>query len=93
MVMEVVNGWKQLCSMAYVNGPRVEEIIIPVFDIPTSYDNLTLEYAWRNASKNADYPAVVPELKKLYAPQILFDCIGVYQWFAHSFPNCEIYLW
>ena len=91
--MEVVNGWNTLCDMAYRNGPRVEEIVISVFDIPKNHDHLTLEYTWKNASKNGGEPDVVPELKKLYAPHMLFECIGVYQWFSHSFPNCEIYLW
>ena len=79
--------------MAYANGPPVEKVIVPIFEIPNDYEHLTLESVWEIVSKNSGDPKVVPELKEVHAPHVLFECIGVYQWFAYSFPNCKLYLW
>jgi hypothetical protein len=54
---------------------------------------LTLDYTWEKYSKAHGDPYVVPELKNIYVPRSLFECLGVYAWFQHSFPNCVIEFW
>lgn len=64
-----------------------------------NFDLITLNHTWSQASlvKNADglpvEPFVVPELREIYVPRILFETLGVYTWFKHSFPNCSILFW
>ena len=38
-------------------------------------------------------PQPVPELRHLYVPRILFECLGVYTFFRVCFPNCIISFW
>jgi len=49
--------------------------------------------ARRDPDGNYVDPVVVPELKEIYVPRILFTCLGVFTWFRHSFPNCQILFW
>jgi hypothetical protein len=89
--------------MAYFRENIVETIVLP----PENYDELkrykskeiTLEHTWKSWSRLRDSNGayldaqVVPELKEIYVPRILFETIGVYAWFNHSFPNCSILFW
>ncbi len=95
--------WKHICEMAYFRENIVETIVLP----PENYDELkrykskeiTLEHTWKSWSRLRDSNGayldaqVVPELKEIYVPRILFETIGVYAWFNHSFPNCSILFW
>jgi len=63
---------------------------------PKNYEEITLDDMWRKYSKRyADMgdPFVVPEFRRLHVPRALFESLGVYPWFRHSFPNCEITFW
>ncbi len=66
---------------------------------PTDFDKLTLDYVWKEYSEKRDSnnnfiePQVVPELRYLFVPRVLFESLGVYTWFRHSFPNCVIMFW
>lgn len=95
--------WSKLCDMAYKRQGIQEEVCV----IPTSsnevhfyerntchnYDELTLDYTWEKYSKEYRDVYTVPELKRIYVPRSLFECLGVYKWFEVSFPNCKIEFW
>jgi hypothetical protein len=89
--------------MAYFRENIVESIVIPnkKYNEILRYKckEMTLEYTWKNWSRLRDSDGayidvkIVPELKEIYAPRILFETLGVYAWFNHSFPNCTILFW
>lgn len=95
--------WQHVCEMAYFRKNIIESIVLP----PENYDELkrnkckemTLDYTWKFWSQLRDSNGmyhdalVVPELKEIYVPRILFETLGVYAWFNHSFPNCSIHFW
>jgi hypothetical protein len=97
--------WKQVCDMAYERKNIVEELVVTpesqnemLFYARNNCSNaeeITLDYTWKQYSSFAhpEGPLVVPELKRIYVPCSLFECLGVYSWFKHSFPNCEIQYW
>lgn len=96
--------WDTLFRMAYLREGIVDKIItIPTRsdDLefyqnrnPKNYYEITLDYCWREFCKiHKDSLHVVPELKEIYVPECLFACLGVWSWFAHSFPNCKITFW
>ena len=104
---DVINQWQRLwntlCQMAYTREGIVEELCVypssnneAAFYERNSCDNfeqLTLDYVWTEYSKKFHTVLEVPELKKIYVPRALFECLGVYKWFEYSFPNCEIKFW
>lgn len=56
---------------------------------------ITLDTTWKfySAKHGPKMPYVIPELKEIHVPRILFETIGVKLWFNHSFPNCRIFFW
>lgn len=58
-----------------------------------NFEQLTLDYVWCEYSKKFKNVMMVPELKRIYVPRTLFECLGVYKWFEYSFPNCDITFW
>lgn len=58
------------------------------------YD-ITLDYTWKIYSKafKTKMPHVIPELKRLHVPRILFEELGIRPWFKYSFPNCVVTFW
>jgi hypothetical protein len=101
--------WQQICDMAYYRKNITTHIIHinerthPEFlayeNNSKNFDQLTLDYTWKQASsvRNTDgtpiEAQVVPELREIYVPRVLFDTLGVFSWFNHSFPNCSILFW
>ena len=100
--------WQQICDMAYhrknvSTGIIVESIgyseIMKYTINCKNFDLITLDHTWKQVSstKNSDgsplEALVIPELLEIYIPRILFETLGVYQWFKHSFPNCVICFW
>ena len=57
--------------------------------------NITLDIVWKYYSiqNGSKMPHVIPELKEIHVPRILFETLGVKAWFNHSFPNCRIFFW
>jgi hypothetical protein len=55
----------------------------------------TLDYTWKEFSKQygTSMPHVVPELREIHVPRVLFENMGVRAWFNHSFPNCRVFFW
>lgn len=95
--------WKSICEMAYCQTYVFEEIItkphISEKDDNRIYRNhpseLTLDFIWKQYSNHygTQMPFVIPMLKRLHVPRVLFEEIGVYSWFKYSFPNCKITFW
>lgn len=100
--------WQQICDMAYHRKNLSSKIIVDRIGYSElmkytinseNFDLITLDHIWKQVSstKNADgYPLealVIPELLEIYIPRILFETLGVFQWFKHSFPNCVISFW
>lgn len=95
--------WIHLCEMAYERKNIVEELVInpesqneELFYARNNCSNaeeITLDHIWKMYSAVSGDALVVPELKRIYVPCTLFECLGVYSWFKHSFPNCEIQYW
>jgi hypothetical protein len=54
-------------------------------------EELTLDFQWQKYQRLK--PLVIPELKYICVPKILFESLGVYSWFQYSFPNCKIEFW
>ena len=56
---------------------------------------LTLDNMWKQYSSfyGSRMPDVVPELKELVVPRVLYDSLGISNWFRHSFPNCKVTFW
>lgn len=56
---------------------------------------LTLDNIWKQYSSfyGPQMPDVVPELKELFVPRVLYDSLGISNWFRHSFPNCKVTFW
>lgn len=97
--------WTQICNMAYYRTDitdkiqtRLDENLFNEFK-KIDYSEYTFDYIWSNVSKNRDSDGfyvdaqVVPELKEIYVPRVLFECTGLYVFFRHSFPNCIISYW
>ena len=64
--------------------------------IPENEDQITFDYTWKRFSKNYGAPYtlfIIPDLRRLHVPRVLFDSLGVSQFFRHSFPNCKITFW
>lgn len=95
--------WMQVCDMAYERTNIVEELVVkPTTSIEEAFykhnscknaEEISLDYTWKKYSQTHSDALVVPELKRIYVPRTLFECIGVYAWFNYSFPNCEIHFW
>lgn len=95
--------WQHICEMAYRRENIVDGVVIPIGEydeIKKHYDEeITLDYTWKTWSRLRDSDGkyidalVVPELKEIYVPRILFETPGVYAWFNYSFPNCSIFFW
>jgi hypothetical protein len=100
--------WQQICDMAYSRKNIVPTVSIEKFNYSDllgymlnsrNFDQITLDYTWKQTTsrKNTDGTPVevfvVPELREIYVPRILFETLGVFQWFKHSFPNCSILFW
>jgi hypothetical protein len=100
--------WQKICDMAYhrkdinaivsVENSDYSELLKYMINAK-NFNLITLEHMWAQASsaRNADGTHaevfVVPELREIYVPRILFETLGVYTWFKHSFPNCSILFW
>ena len=98
--------WQHICDMAYYRKNITDTLYVSENDYTSllkyrmsnckNFHKLTLDYEWQKISNlrddNGDFlePLVVPELKQIYVPRILFESVGVYPWFKHSFPNCTI---
>ena len=95
--------WTRLCDMGYRRENLVEELVMnPTSSMEDRFyeknscknvDDLTLDHTWKAYSKQYKDALVVPELKRIYVPRSLFECLGVYAWFQYSFPNCKIEFW
>lgn len=95
--------WNQLCLMAYERRYITSKLMIYPETLNEQYfyernscknsDELTLDYMWQKYSGLKKEAQVVPELTRIYVPRSLFECLGVYAWFKHSFPNCKIQFW
>lgn len=81
--------------MAYYRKNVVSEFIVDgLYDELLKLKNLeelTLDFQWKNYQQLK--PLIIPELKYIYVPRILFESLGVYAWFKYSFPNCKIEFW
>ena len=96
--------WLALCDMAYTPGAQTYERIIVRSDLSdkqdamlyslkmaTNQDLITFEHVWKKFDK---YQLLVcNELKELYVPKVLFECLGVKYLLQTSFPNCEVKFW
>jgi len=100
--------WQQICDMAYYRNNVTTSIFVETKKYTDllkyminskNFDQITLDYMWKQVSSvrgvdgNYIEPCVVSELTQIYIPRILFDTLGVYAWFKHSFPNCVICFW
>jgi hypothetical protein len=101
--------WKTICEMSYYRRCLTDQILVEIEDYellemyknmnPNEFRGLTIDYMWKDYSETRDYlnkyiePQVVPELKYLFVPRILFETLGVYTWFQFSFPNCKVEFW
>lgn len=99
--------WQQICDMTYHGKNIVDHVYTTPNDIgdvekyknASNFELITLDHVWSLVSRCKDengrflQPRVVPELQEIYVPGILFETMGVYQWFKHSFPNCSILFW
>jgi hypothetical protein len=101
--------WQQICDMAYLRKNITDTVVIPMIDYNTllnyktsrfvNFHELTFDYQWQKNSSIRDESGyylealVVPELKEIYVPRILFQSMGVFNLFKHSFPNCLIVFW
>jgi len=90
----------ELSFIMDVLGSRAEYNDICTWSLTApNFEEITLHHSWEKVSKlkdeNDNYvePAVVPELREIYVPNVLFQTSGVFEWFKHSFPNCEIFFW
>ena len=63
--------------------------------LPANSDSITMDEMWAFYSKKhgPKMPTPVPELQRLHVPRPVFQCLGIYSWFQHSFPNCKITFW
>lgn len=57
---------------------------------PTNYYELTLDHMWK---KFEGTPHIIKSLHRLHVPRVLFEDLGVRQWFAYSFPRCRVTYW
>lgn len=57
---------------------------------PKNYYELTLDHTWK---KFEGTPCVIGTLRRLHVPRVLFEDVGVRQWFAYSFPRCKVTYW
>jgi hypothetical protein len=101
--------WRTICEMSYHRSFLTDEIVVPIenYEVLEKYKNinphefytLTLDYMWKQYSVRRDIngnfiePQIVPELKYLFVPRILFDSLGIRSWFQFSFPNCKVQFW
>lgn len=101
--------WHQICNMAYINSENTKTLSIPVEGYKelleykmknyVNYEEILLDHTWQKFSlikdENGDFleAKVCPDLTEIYVPRILFETMGVFQWFQHSFPNCKILFW
>jgi hypothetical protein len=96
--------WRVVCDMAYdPNAIQYEKITIHSDDSDRTdarlYGGYTvqnqhlicLDEVWRSYDRKN--PFVNKTLKYLYVPGVLFNCLGVQNWFKFSFPNCEVHYW
>jgi hypothetical protein len=101
--------WHKVCDMAYHRRNVLTTItIVPeqgeyskLIEYHAKYDiePIKLDFIWKRVSQLRDennaflQPLVVPELREIYVPRLLFESKGVYAWFKHSFPNCVLFFW
>lgn len=100
--------WQGICDMAYSRKNISDTVLIEKFNYnelltyminARNFEEITLDYKWKQVSSQQNYdgsyvePHVVPELKEVYVPRILFSTPGVFHWFKHSFPNSSISFW
>jgi hypothetical protein len=101
--------WNNICNMAYYRKGIVKNIttdpleynnILRYHSLKSSnFDEITLDHTWKKYSsmKNNDgeflEALVVPELEEIYVPRLLFDSLGINEWFKTSFPNCLVSYW
>ena len=96
--------WDRILSMAYLEANKVEKLLVFTKDssdntfykrkIPRNYPDINFEYAWSEFTRNYKGEIqIVPELKEIFVPRSLFECVGVYSFFKYSFPNCVIRFW
>jgi hypothetical protein len=97
--------WTQICNMAYYRTNITDRIHIRINENLFSelkkidYKEYTFDHVWYEISKNKNPDGlhidalIVPELKEIYVPRVLFECAGVYAFFTYSFPNCIISYW
>jgi hypothetical protein len=101
--------WNNICNMAYYRKGIVTYVttdsieynnILRYHSLKSSnFDEITLDHTWKKYSSiknnNGDFlePLVVPEVQEIYIPRVLFDTLGIHEWFKHSFPNCSISFW
>lgn len=98
------NVWNALCEMGY-NPQATQYSSIVVRSETSDKDDanaygfytvsnqhlICLNESWREYDRKT--PIINRELKYLYVPRVLFECLGVRNWFRHSFPECEVEYW
>jgi len=96
--------WRVVCDLAYnPNAKQYESVSVYSYNSESQdarlYGSYTvqnqhlicLDEVWRSYDKSL--PFVNKTLKRLYVPRVLFNCMGVQNWFKFSFPNCEVTYW
>ncbi len=100
--------WCQLLDMAYhgknvsaylfVNNFNYHDLYVWSKNEP-EFEKLTFDYYWKQYSQlrgsNGAYlePNIVPELKEMYIPRILFNTIGINTFIKICIPTCSITYW
>ena len=101
--------WRRLLGMAYERSNITDQLFaescgedsqnLNIWKLHYKAEFLTFEYMWKKYSQRRDengnyiQPLVVPELKFLYVPFHLFQCVGVDSFMKHCFPNCTVSYW
>lgn len=100
--------WKHLLDMAYFRKNISDRILVDMSDVNdirkwARYDMdfylLTFDYVWQEYAQQRDVeggflvPKVVPELRELFVPAILFETLGSMTFMKQVFPNCRISFW
>ncbi len=94
--------WSRILDLAYykkglpVYGIRIDLPLDKRWKNEPNYEEITFEYMWKKYSQLKDengiylQPQYVPELKNLYIPYSLFNCLGSSTFLGTCFPNCTI---
>lgn len=93
--------WSIILNMTYHGTDIIPslEITLPcdkLWKNDPDFEKVTFEYMWKKYSQlkdeNGNYlePKPVPQVKNLYIPFFLFECLGSSVFLATCFPNCIV---